>query len=427
MSTAERYVLLGLARPRAAWFSEVSKWATSAIVPAEFVKCVSAEEVRARLASGRVWSAVLLDGSLPVVDRDLLVAARDAGCAPIIVDDAANRRWRDLGAAAVLPSTFDRRVLLEVLASVAVSVDRPSRSPEDGADAAIDHATRHGGLVVAVCGPGGTGASTAAAALAQGLAAAGRDVVLADLARHAEQAVLHDVGDVVPGVQELVEAHRNGAPDARAVRSLTFSIVDRGYSLLLGLRRARYWPTLRPRAFDAAFDSLVHAFDAVVCDITADVESEADAGSRDVEERNVAARTTIAAADVVVIVGRPGVKGLHALVCVVADIVAAGVPASRVLPVVTGAPRSPRSRAELAAAVAELARPVTGSATMPSPLFLPSRPVDDAVHDGMPMPSPLPARLAAAVLAVRDLAGSRPRQQAGPSRVAPGTLGSFAD
>jgi hypothetical protein len=77
----DRFVLLGLARPRATWFSEVSRWATSAIVPAEFVKCVSAEEVRARLAVGRPWSAALLDGSLPAVDRDLL-AARCATPAP---------------------------------------------------------------------------------------------------------------------------------------------------------------------------------------------------------------------------------------------------------------------------------------------------------------------------------------------------------
>lgn len=424
MNSAERYVLLGLARPRAAWFSEVSRWATSAIVPAEFVKCVSAEEVRARFASGRVWSAILLDGTLPVVDRDLLLAARDAGCAPIVIDDTANRRWRDIGALAVLPTTFDRRSLLEVLESLAITVDAPMRAPDD---VVVDdgRAGADGGLVVAVCGAGGTGASTAAASLAQGLAAMGRDVVVADLARHAEQALLHDVGDVVPGVQELVEAHRNGVPDSRAVRSLTFTMVDRGYALLLGLRRARYWPTLRPRAFEAAFGSLVSAFDVTVCDVTADFESEADAGSADVEERNVASRTAIAAADVIVVVGRPGVKGLHAMVRVVGDVVAADVPATRVLPLVMCAPRSPRSRAEITAAVHELARPVTGAIPMPSPLFLPTRSVDDAVRDGAPLPSPLPGRLADAVLAVRDLVGPRPRGSATPSPVAPGTLGSF--
>ncbi|MDP9419863.1 MAG: hypothetical protein M3P53_06925, partial [Actinomycetota bacterium] len=39
---------------------------------AEFVKCVSAEELRARLASGRPFSAALVDATLPAFDRDLV-------------------------------------------------------------------------------------------------------------------------------------------------------------------------------------------------------------------------------------------------------------------------------------------------------------------------------------------------------------------
>ena len=49
---AERYVVLGLAHARAPWFGEVARWATSAALPVEFVKCVSLEELRARLALG---------------------------------------------------------------------------------------------------------------------------------------------------------------------------------------------------------------------------------------------------------------------------------------------------------------------------------------------------------------------------------------
>jgi hypothetical protein len=422
--TSDRFVLLGLARPRTAWFAEVSRWATSAIVPAEFVKCVSVEELRARLSSGRAWSAVLLDAGLPAVDRDLLAAARDAGCAPIVVDAESTRRWVDLGAAAVLPVAFDRRGLLEVLDAVATAVDRAVGVPDDDAGV-VDPSTR-APLVIAVCGPGGTGGSMTAAALAQGLAADGADVVLADLARHAEQAVLHDVRDVVPGVQELVEAHRSGAPTPTDVRALTFSIVERGYSLLLGLRRSRYWPTLRPRAFDAAFASLCAAFDVVVADITADLEGERDGGSVDVEERNLAARTAVAAADVVLVVGRPGVKGIHALVRVVGDLGAADVPAERIVPVVVTAPRSPRARAELATAVVDLTRSSLGAA-VPATLFLPSRPVDAAVRDGAPMPAPLPSRLAAAVTALHARVGARGRAALVPERVAPGTLGSLAD
>lgn len=422
---SDRFVLLGLARPRAPWFAGVSRWATSATIPAEFVKCVSAEELRARLASGRPWSAALLDGSMPAVDRDLIAAARDVGCPVIVVDDREGAsRWRDIGAAGVLPGAFDRGVLLEVLDAVAVTVGRPLAVLAGDVDLVDAVATA---LVVAVCGAGGTGVSTSAAALAQGLAGRGRSTLLADLARHAEQAALHDVRDVVPGVQELVEAHRNGVPTATDVRGLTFSVVERGYALLLGLRRARYWPALRPRAFAAAFDSLRRSFDAVVCDVTADFEGEGDAGSVDVEERNLAGRTAVVEADVVVAVGRPGVKGIHSLVRVLGDLTAVGVPAARILPVVAVAPRSPRARAEITAAIATLARPVLGGAIAASPVFLPARPVDQALRDGTAIPAPLPARLADAVLAVHDHVGPISRQPAEPVPIVAGTLGTFTD
>ena len=62
----ERYVVLGLARPRSAWFSDISRWATAAAIPVEFVKCLGPDEARARLASGRRWSAFLVDADAPV-------------------------------------------------------------------------------------------------------------------------------------------------------------------------------------------------------------------------------------------------------------------------------------------------------------------------------------------------------------------------
>lgn len=423
----DRYVLVGLARPRAPWFSEVSRWATSGIVPAEFVKCVSAEELRARLRAGRPWSAALLDGTVSAIDRDLLAAVRDAGSIAIVVDDRADStaRWRALGAAAVLPPSFDRAALLEVLHSCATVVGRPTGLPAAAAD--VQASTASNGLVVCVCGPGGTGVSTAAAALAQGMAAAGPATLLADLARNAEQAVLHDVRDVVPSIQELVEAHRNGVPSIDEVRGLTFDVVERGYSLLLGLRRARYWPALRPRAFSSAFGSLRRSFEVVVCDVTADFEAERDAGSSDVEERNLAARTAALDADVVVAVGRPGVKGVHSLVRVVTDLACAGVDATRILPVITCAPRSPRARAEVAAAVADVAAPALGGAATASPLFLPTRPVDAAFRDGTTLPAPLPTRLVGGVHAVLERVGRSAPRTAEPVLIAPGSLGAYSE
>src|SRR5262245_66523313 len=88
------------------------------------------------------------------------------------------------------------------------------------------------GRLVAVTGSGGVGRSTLAMALAAGLAADPRDaglVVLADLALHAQQALLHDAGDVVPGVVELAEAYRGQGLGPAGVRSVGFSVAGRGY------------------------------------------------------------------------------------------------------------------------------------------------------------------------------------------------------
>jgi hypothetical protein len=420
----DRYVLLGLARPRAEWFRAVAQWATSAAIPAEFLKCVSVEELRARLTAGRTYSAALLDGSLPAVDRDLLESARDAGCTVLVVDDRGDRDWVALGAAAVVHPTVGREGLLDALATHAAMVGRGSVTAlDDGAGLDVPLRTA---AVAAVCGPGGTGASSAAAALAQGLGTSGRhgDVLLADLALNAEQAMLHDVRDVVPGVQELVEAHRSRRPTDVELRSLTFDVIERRYHLLLGLRRARYWSTLRPRSFEAAFESLRRHFGVVVCDVTADFEGEDEGGSADVEERNLLARTAVRAADVVFAVGLPGAKGTHALVRVLADLATAGVPADRLVPVVNQAPRHPRVRAEITSALADLAGPATGGATA-APIFLPTRRVEEAMRDVVPIPGPLPATLAGAFEATLGRTGPALSEPEEPEPVRPGSLGGW--
>lgn len=432
MAARERYVLLGLARARAPWFRAVGQWATAAAIPADFVRAVSVAELRARLASGRAFSAVLVDGALGV-DRDLVAVAREAGCPVIVVDDGhAGVDWRALGAAAVLPPGFSREDLLDGLEAHAVMVgadarERPEIAVEQGAAA---------GGVIAVCGAGGTGASTTAIALAQGLAQQpgpdGRHppaVVLADLCRHADQAMLHDSRVVVPGIQELVEAHRSGVPRANVVRDQTFDVAARGYRLLLGLRRARHWVLLRPRAFEATMDSLQRCFDLVVCDVDPDVEGEAETGSVDIEERNLMARTVLGRAVMVVVVGTSDMKGLFSLVRVLTDLAAFGIPEERTVPVVSRAPRNPRQRADIAASLTSLLRSSDGerAARLASPVFLPERRIDASLRDGAPLPRPLPALMVGAFAALRERALATPPdgRRGGPQRVEPGSIGRF--
>ena len=125
MNPRERYVVLGLAHARSPWFSEVGRWSTAASLPVEFLKCVSIEEVRARLTSGRPFSAVLLDAGLPGVDRDLADVVRTTGAAVLVVDDGRARRdWSALGASAVLPAELTRSDLLDALVAHATPIGR---------------------------------------------------------------------------------------------------------------------------------------------------------------------------------------------------------------------------------------------------------------------------------------------------------------
>jgi hypothetical protein len=427
VTPGERYVVLGLAPVRAAWFRDVGRWANGGLVPCEFVRCVSVEELRARLGSPRPHSAVVVDAAVPGVDRDLIECARDAGCAVLVVSDGrVARDWPALGAAAVLPDAFDRETLVDALRATA----RPVGTACAVDDPAVSPPTVPGaweGRLAMVCGPGGTGVSTLAAALAQGLADTEPlpgSVLLADLRRHAEQAMLHDAGDVTPGVEELVEAHRGGQPGLDAVRALTFDVVERRYRLLLGLRRANHWSTLRPRATAAGLASLRRAFRVVVCDCDADLEGEDDGGSADVEERNALSRLTAAGADVVFAVGLPSMKGLYSLARVVGDLVAFGVPPERVVPVCNRAPRGPRARAELVRTLAELLAPVTGGAGT-GPVFVPDRRVESVLRDGTRLPASLSRPLAGAFAAVLARVGERGERPTAPVPVVPGSLGAW--
>lgn len=424
---AGRFVVLGLALARSPWFRSVAQWANSASIAVEFVKCMSPVELRAHLASGRPFSAVLVDAGLPALDRDLIDEARHAGCAVIVVDDLRiTRDWAALGASAVMNPVFDRKDLVDVLSQHSSMITRGDALPGEDAEAPV---AGWRARVAMVCGAGGTGASTASIALAQGLGDDVRQagmVLLADLALHADQAMLHDARDVVPGVQELVEAHRTRRPSTEEVRDLTFAVQERGYQLLLGLRRSRNWASIRPRAFEAAFDSLRRSWRVVVCDTDAELEGEDEGGSIEVEERHVMARTVAANADVVFAVGLPGMKGLHSLTRVITELLDHGTAPERIVPIVNRVTKSQRGRAELSAALTALLRPRVTHLALATPVFLPERRVDEALRDGVRVPPQLSTPLVGAFNAVVERSGRLGQGDGEPRPVEPGTVGSWS-
>lgn len=392
-----RYVVVGLARVRASWFADVSSWANAGRVPIDFVKCVSSAEVLVRLDDVRGASSLLVEAGVPGVDRDLIDAARARGIPTVVIDTADDGiDWCALGAAAVLPRSFDDDSLLELLAAVARPVS--GAVPVGAGDhAAAPETDANASLLVAVLGVNGSGTSTAAMATAQGLACGDdRTVVLADLVRRGDQAMYHDARDVVPGFQELVEAHRSATPDAERVGDLLFGVDRRGYALVLGLRRLRDWTALRPRAIEAALGSLRARFDVVVADLDHEVDGEAETGSADLEDRNAATRIALRDAAAVVVTADASLRGLHQLLHIQRDLLDFGVDPERLVTVINRAPRSPRQRAEISASLAALSlAPIALS-----PVFLAERRNLDLVHStGDPIPAPLVKPLLGAVRA----------------------------
>lgn len=427
--SGERYVLLGLGTVRSRWFTEVARWATVGSLPAEFVKCISSEELRVRLDSGRRFSAVIVDAGTGAIDRDLIDAAERTGVTVIVIDGADSHEWYALGVKAVLPPDLTRDGLIDCLRETSTLIGTATQLPVEDVDPGVAITDGHGTLV-AVLGPGGTGTSTVAMALAQGLAqeAGPGHVLLGDFRLDAELAMLHDARDVVPGVQELIDAFRSARPAPAEVRRLTFDVVNRGYQLLLGLRRHRDWAVLRPRTFEAAVDGLQSTFTAVVADTDSDLEGEALSGSVEVEERNVMARSLTTRADAVVAVGGPGTKGLHSLVRSVNDLREHGIEPERILAVVNQAPKAPRARAELGRAFADLSGARSGRPAVVGPIYLSdTRGLDEVFRDGARMPRGIVEPVAGAVTSLLRRAPAPMPGVAAPEPVTPGSLGAWAD
>jgi len=426
---SRRFVVLGLSTVRAVWPREVTGWAMSGALPLEFTKCISAEEVRARLRSGRTHSAVLVDASALGVDRDLFAVIHEFGAVAIVIS-SDDQDWGDLGANTQLHEVFSREDLLERLEAAASPVGDDDAQEHARDDVEDDTSHSHGRLI-AVLGRGGSGVSTLAAAIAQSLisptatssCAPGGPAVLIDLARRADQAMLHDATDVVPGLQELVEAHRHGRLTTTRVRSMTFRVPARGYDLLLGRRRPSDWVTLRPRAFRSALEGLLDSYATLVADIDSDLEGEAECGSIDVEERNLAARDVTSLADAIVIVSDPTLSGVHRMVAMVDEVLRLDVAPARIVLVINNAPRSARTRSDLASSIAKLAD--GGAATeLASPIFVGTRRhLDDIHRNGIRFPPGLAADVATAIESAIRRAPGRETSQPEPEPVVVGSLG----
>ena len=426
----EHFIVLGVARPRTGWLTDVGTWSTSSMLPIEFIRCVSVDEVRARLHSDRRHSAVLLGADCSGLDRDLLEAAIEARCAPIVVTDGAERRnWVELGAACTISTPLSAEILLGALREHAVGVERRTVTIEQPVRPEVPSTHR----IITVLGSGGTGTSTTAMALAHHFAInatnARASVALVDASLDADQALLHDLGDVVPGLPELVDLHRVANPSDDEVRNHFWFSPRHGYDVLPGLRRHRDWTALRRRATLAAVEAIHRSFELVIADVDADLEGEEQTGSIDVEERNLLARHLVTIADMVVLTLRPTVSGVSRAIGTIRDLDDLGVDLGRVLAVALGAPRSTRERSELTRTISGLIDEALPERNLPTPVMVPiRRDLEPYVRDGSPPPTAAFGSITNA--AVHLLGTLEPPLRADPSfapiAIVPGHLGRTA-
>ena len=433
MTGSDRFAVLGVAPVRTRWFADVSRWSNEAAIPVDFVKCVSANEVADRFEEQRAFSALIVDELTPGLDRDLIDRARTRGCAVIVVSAGmVERDWREFGVSALLDERFEPADLVAVLRQWATPLGDRAGPPDESrahVRTRIVPAT-----TIAVTGPGGTGSSTIAMAIAQGMAteAVHRRLLLADMALHADLALLHDVGDVLPALTELVDAHRLGVPEDGEIARCIHSVPDRGYHLLLGLRHPRDWMSISGRALDETWTSLENLYTTIVADIGGDFDGVDTTGSGDLEDRNRLARAAAQRSDLVVAVGRPDPGGIRRLVFTIRALTEAGLQPARILPCINRAARHPRARAEITRALAVLmAGDDERRERRWSPIFVPDRKALDRIaRDAVRLPDGVVSTLTASVsAALRRSKAPQPerakRMGPGAEPIVPGTIGTW--
>jgi hypothetical protein len=307
--TMGRYVLLLLGSPGAAWVEALERRLAGVAWAAELIACEHPHEACARLTSGRKHSALVVTTGT-CLDADLANAAEAAGVPVITCRPDAGRL--DLGHVRPVPWGDRLPPWLGLLLGTATGP------------------VARQGQLVGLCGPGGTGVSVVAFAMAQGLAPA-NDLVLADFARRSHQALLHHLPLGEGGLLDLVARLRGRCLSSSEVRGATTAVDGQPYRLLTGPWRSRHWTAIRSGTFDIALQALRSAFGLVIADITGDFDGEAETGSLEVEERNHPARQVVLTADLVVLVGGPGPTARHATADTHEQLKALGVEGSRIL------------------------------------------------------------------------------------------------
>jgi MinD-like ATPase involved in chromosome partitioning or flagellar assembly len=299
-------------------------------------------------AGGRGADAVVVSDAVRHLDRDALRTLHRHGLRVVVLVGAeadghvagTGPRARWLGADAVVGSDPD-----ELLVALRAPLPPVAPEPTGVTDPATGVSQTRPGDLVAVWGPiGSPGRTTVALTLADEAARLGVGTLLADADTYGATVALRlGLLDDLSGLAAACRAAASGRLDeptlARAAQQL-----PTGLRVLTGLPRVDRWSELRPAALDDVWSVCRSAAALTVVDIGFGVEHDPEADfDPTVPVRDGAARSTLAAADTVVCVGRSDPVGMVRLLRSLPD-VRSVAPTARLVPVVVTSPRGRRHR-----------------------------------------------------------------------------------
>lgn len=250
--------------------------------------------------------AVLIDGSLPWLDREVLLTVRRAGARIVAVGGDPGIHPELVQ---VVPADADAAVVVAALLHP-TTAERSTAAGVEAAGERPDRPDRSWGRTVAIwSGSGAPGRTTVAIHLAVDAARAGQRVLLVDADTWgASVAQLLEL-DEAPSVAQA--AHAAAADWPVPLAGLLQPGPD-GVSVLAGLPHPDLWAEITESAWESVLTAAAAAFDLVVVDVAAAGEEDEElVVDRIPVRRNVMTTVTLDRADVVVLVAAADPVGLR--------------------------------------------------------------------------------------------------------------------
>lgn len=297
--------------------------------------------------------AVIVAGSVPWLDRDLVATLQQHGVTVVAVGGSSGGSLDALGIAVLLPASASAEEVAGLLHRL--ELDAPSGPLPQLTSAGSPSGPT--GRVVAVWGPGGAPGRTAVAVhLAVALAEDARVALVDADVWSASIAQLLEL-DESPSLAQAARLAGEGWPEPLGS---CLQNGPRGVSVLAGLPRAELWPEVREHAWRAVIDVARADADVVVMDLAAPIEEDEELSfDRVPHRRNVVTRLALEDSDeVVVVVGADPIALRRGIVAHRALVESLPRAASRARVVLNRLPHSARRVQEASGAISEW----TGSA-----------------------------------------------------------------